>query len=355
MNHTPEMPRKLRTLALVLLFTLAATTARAFPPEHPAEAVWIDSDAACGTGPRADPDDCLALRMIAANGSKKVVGISSVFGNAALGEVNAVIARLLETWQEEYGAAPKLYAGAGERADCAESPALAGLRQALRDGPITILALGPLTNVGCVLTSEPALASRILELVAVVGARSGHVFHPAEGSRSATLWHGPIFRDFNLQADAAAAITILRAGIPVTLIPYESSRLVSVGDTTLDRLAQQGPMSRVVAESSRPWLHYWKTSMGRQGFFPFDAVAAAYLIAPTLFACGDEVASVEADRRVSGHTFGPTRLIVGPTDWTRTGFTSAVRWCSGFMPGAQPVVAEAMGSRIPLAPPQRPN
>lgn len=26
------------------------------------ERVWVDTDVACGTGPRRDPDDCLALR-----------------------------------------------------------------------------------------------------------------------------------------------------------------------------------------------------------------------------------------------------------------------------------------------------
>lgn len=75
--------------------------------------VWIDTDAACGAGPRRDPDDCLALLMLAK-------------------------------------------------------------RLALQQGRLDVVALGPLTNLAAVLSSDPAMANRITGLGHPDGARPVH-------------------------------------------------------------------------------------------------------------------------------------------------------------------------------------
>lgn len=46
--------------------------------------LWIDTDAACGHSPRTDPDDCFALVLLAQSPEVEIVGVSTVFGNAAL-------------------------------------------------------------------------------------------------------------------------------------------------------------------------------------------------------------------------------------------------------------------------------
>src|SRR5688572_307111 len=57
------------------------------PPLSPAEPllrpgvrVWVDTDAACGTGRRTDPDDRLALLLLGRSRAE-LAGISTVFGN----------------------------------------------------------------------------------------------------------------------------------------------------------------------------------------------------------------------------------------------------------------------------------
>jgi hypothetical protein len=61
-----------------------------------------------------------------------------------------------------------------------------------------VVALGPLTNLAAVLDARPELRSRVARVVAVMGRRPGHVFHPAEGAGGGLLFgHGPVFRDFN--------------------------------------------------------------------------------------------------------------------------------------------------------------
>lgn len=57
--------------------------------------LWIDADAACGTGKRRDPDDRLALLSLATASGIEIVGISTVFGNAAIAETDPVMRALV--------------------------------------------------------------------------------------------------------------------------------------------------------------------------------------------------------------------------------------------------------------------
>jgi purine nucleosidase len=59
--------------------------------------VWVDTDAACGTGQRRDPDDCLALLWLAGAADIDTAGISTVFGNAPVSEADQVMLALAQT------------------------------------------------------------------------------------------------------------------------------------------------------------------------------------------------------------------------------------------------------------------
>lgn len=58
--------------------------------------VWIDADAACGTGKYRDPDDCLALLSLVSASHIDIAGISTVFGNAPLVETDRVMRALVQ-------------------------------------------------------------------------------------------------------------------------------------------------------------------------------------------------------------------------------------------------------------------
>lgn len=59
--------------------------------------VWTDTDAACGTGPRVDPDDCLAFQALIEDSRINVVGVSTGMGNATAQCANGAKVRLCET------------------------------------------------------------------------------------------------------------------------------------------------------------------------------------------------------------------------------------------------------------------
>jgi purine nucleosidase len=271
--------------------------------------VWIDTDAACGHADDADADDCFALLILLRAPGVEIVGISSVDGNAKAGTSEAT-AKVLVAMLDRHGS-PPVYRGSAKES-IEEEPAAAKLREALAEGPLTIVALGPLTNIAAALRKRPDLAARIGRIVAVLGRRPGHLFHPAEGHGDGILFgHGPVFRDFNFDKDRAAATEILAHGIPLTLIPYEAARSVIFGAADLDRLSRGDRAAAWVARRAKGWLGFWARVVGRDGFYPFDALAAAYVLDPSLFDCADAPAWVAKDRRLWGGFFGAEAFLVG--------------------------------------------
>src|SRR5262249_60809877 len=113
---------------------------------------------------------------------------------------------------------PPVYRGAaapeGEDGAVAPAPAFSALQQALMDGPLTLVSLGPLTNVATALRDRPDLQAHVARLVAVMGPRRGPRRHPAEGAGGGMLFgHGPVFRGFNFAKDRRAATAGARIGV----------------------------------------------------------------------------------------------------------------------------------------------
>lgn len=191
-------------------------------------------------------------------------------------------------------------------------PAHDALVAALEAGPLTIVALGPLTNVASVLSERPDLSSRIRRLVAVMGRRPGHIFHPAEGAEAGILFgHGPVFRDFNFVMDVRASMQVLAMNLPTTFVPYDAARGIEITAGDLDRLHGHGGAITWVAERARPWLRYWREDIGRRGFYPFDLLAAAYVTDPDRFECASVQAWVGEDATLFVPFWRPTALLVG--------------------------------------------
>jgi len=255
--------------------------------------IWIDTDPACGNGPRSDPDDCLALRMLARADGIELTGVSTVFGNAGI-EVTDRIARDLAARLAASGyPLPDIVRGAAAATDT-DTEAHAALANALASGRMTILALGPLTNIAAALRAEPSLADRVDRIVAVMGQHPGHLFHPSEGRGDGVLFgHGPIFSDLNFRKDPKAVSFLLSTDVPITLIPYEAARDVMVTSEDLDRIAATDAAGAWVARGAEEWLAFWQGEVGLDGFYPFDLVAARYVLRAGAFRCGTGMAYVD--------------------------------------------------------------
>lgn len=100
---------------------------------------------------------------------------------------------------------------------------LADLLCAEPDGTLTILALGPLTNLAMLALDAPGAYARIGRIIAMGGtiAETGNA--------------GPL-AEFNIAADPEAAQIVFGAGVPITLIPLDVTRKVRATQRDLDRL-----------------------------------------------------------------------------------------------------------------------
>jgi inosine-uridine nucleoside N-ribohydrolase len=270
--------------------------------------VWIDTDPACGLGTMADPDDCFALLHLLASPSIDVVGISTTFGNTSLDAATGLARELTR----RLSARVPLFPGATDAAYWWRPGPTAASRaivEALEGGPLTFVALGPLTNLAATLAARPDLAPRLKRIVAVMGKEPGEIFHPAEGSPDALLGHGPAFSDLNFAKDPRAAKLVFASGVPITLAPYAAGKTQRITRADLAMLTQAGGAAAWVAQRSQGWLRFWRDVVGRDGFYPFDLVAAIVAANPKVATCGIEFVEIKHDDKIGWFGFGPRSLL----------------------------------------------
>jgi len=260
-------------VAVAIMFATAALASSSGAPTR--VRVWIDTDPALGE-PERDVDDGFALVQAFRSPELEIRGISVVFGNTPLDRGLPIAQRLAR----QFGPPALRVFGGSPSADSrgAETDASRALAAALRVEPLTILALGPATNVATVLERHPALARRIVRIVSVAGRRPGQRFTTGTANLKG-------HRDFNFELDPEAFRVLIRSKVPLVLAPFEISSSVWIESPDLDRLASGPPAARVLATPARHWLELWRRLFAVNGFNPFDALAVGYVVSPAGFEC----------------------------------------------------------------------
>jgi pyrimidine-specific ribonucleoside hydrolase len=98
--------------------------------------------------------------------------------------------------------------------------------------PVTIVALGPLTNLAEALLAQPALAGRIARIVIMGGAWRV----PGNIQALSPKIDNP-HAEWNIFCDPYAADVVLRCGAPITLVPLDATDQVPLTDDLVQRLA----------------------------------------------------------------------------------------------------------------------
>lgn len=267
---------KLKLTAALALVILLAALAR--PSAAPAPvAVWIDTDPAIGE-PERDVDDGLALVQAFHSPELDIRGVSVVFGNAPLERGLPIARRLVR----DFGPPRlKVFGGAAGASDSThETDASRALASALRSGPpLTILALGPVTNIATVLRKHPDLGARITRVIAVAGRRPGQRFTTGTSNPNG-------HRDFNFELDPEGFQVLLDSKVDIVLAPFEISSKIWLTAEDLDRLAASAsPAAAALVTPARAWQAMWKRLFGVDGFNPFDTLAVAYAVSSDGFGC----------------------------------------------------------------------
>ncbi|MFT7722492.1 MAG: nucleoside hydrolase [Roseateles sp.] len=287
--------RPRRPLAVLAALLLAAA-ARAAPLP-----VVVDLDIG------DDIDDGFALALVLASPALEVRGITTAWGDTALRA--RMVRRLL---QESGREGIPVHAGlrtasqiAFSQARWAAGPRLPGaaeapppgpaqpdaveflLRQARRQpGQVTLLALGPLTNVAAALRRDPQGFRQFKQVVLMGGSvRAGY-------SKSDYRPARPPDREYNIVADTPAAQALFASGVPLVMMPLDATALrlddqrraalFSHGSTLTDALAL---MYLQWTHADQPWASATPTL--------FDVVPVAWLLDPAL--CPTTPLRIEVD------------------------------------------------------------
>ncbi len=269
-------------LVLSLITTLAGGCRRDSPENEPASrkpgvnktrtAVWIDTDPSVSPGGH-EVDDGFALIQAFNSPELEIRGVSVVFGNAPFDKAWPIGQEIVRRFGP---AGLGVYAGAARAEQLGyETDASRALAAALRKEKLTILALGPVTNVATVLKNHPDLSDAVAEIIAVAGRRPGQRFLAKPEQQTP-------FRDFNFELDAPGFQVMLDSSAPLTLAPWEISSKVWLKETELKRLAEGPEAARWLHPPAADWSEKWRSDLGLDGFNPFDTLAIGYLTSPQL-------------------------------------------------------------------------
>ena len=261
-------------------------------------------------------DDSMAILLAFASPEVTVEGLTTVFGNTGVEITTENALRLVELAGHPEvpvaaGAAKPLLRpnssggqevhgrnGLGE----AEFPPPQGTPDSRRaaqfiidtimanPGEITLIPLGPLTNVALAVATEPRIAENVREVVLMGGAAN------VPGNASPVA-------EANIRNDPEAAHIVFHAGWPITMIGLDVTDKTIINEDYLAELeAAHTPITDFIAAITKHYLAFYY-QFGAPGMSVHDPSAVAYVIDPSLFTC--KRAYVDVDY-VSPHNYGNT-------------------------------------------------
>jgi purine nucleosidase len=156
---------------------------------------------------------------------------------------------------------------------------------------MTIVTLGPQTNLAMALIQNPEIRQGVKEIVMMGGAHfnGGNITPAAE---------------FNVFADPHASDAVFKSGLPITVIPLDVTHKMLTSPERIERLRQIGNQAgKIAADILDAYVAHDIKFYGLPGGPVHDATTIGYLLRPELFK--GKMVNVEVDTR-EGLTFGAT-------------------------------------------------
>jgi pyrimidine-specific ribonucleoside hydrolase len=268
-------------------------------------------------------DDAYAIALACASPDVDLIGVTTVFGNVGLANTTRNALRVLALYGREdvpvaAGADRPLVFPHEHRARHVHGEdGLSGLAGTLPEratgvagtdavslmvrlldeapAPVTIVPIGPLTNIALLLAAHPSVRTKIERLVIMGGGLSG-------GNVTAAA-------EFNIWSDPEAARRVLvEESVPVTLVPMDLTMQCAVDSAWLDELAASGPRGATLVRLSTAYRAHYEKALGRDGIVIHDAVAVAEAVKPGLLATTRMPVEVDCGHGPSrGMTIGDRR------------------------------------------------
>ncbi|SHM89273.1 nucleoside hydrolase [Flavobacterium chilense] len=235
--------------------------------------VWFDTDIMIGMPDAAarEVDDGITLIMALKQPQIQIVGISNItYVDYGYGVINKIL-----NWHNK-GAAIPVYKGSAFANDLGtENDGTRALYQALKKEKLTILALGPMTNIATLVKNHPDIIPQI-EKIAICAARTpGLPFNPGNGKLN-------VF-DYNYEFDTASMDVLLNSTIPLEFAGYEPSSYTHIGNIDLASLDLTLEADKWLFDIVQPWMELNEKYFGVRGFIPFDCSTLGIVTHPEYF------------------------------------------------------------------------
>jgi inosine-uridine nucleoside N-ribohydrolase len=263
---------KVSVLVGVILCLAPYLFAPAQAPPKP-QLVLIDTDIG------DDIDDAFALGLALTSPELKILGITSAWADTPT--KSRLIDRLLcETGRTDIPVATGIQGpGSSNQARWARIPdkphpnAVPFLLDQIKQHPneITLIALGPLTNIGAAIKQDPA-AFRLLKRVIIMGGSVRRGYNDFGYNPS----HGPD-AEYNIKQDIPAARALFTAGVPLLVAPLDSTE-IKLDQTNRDLLFNANTN---LTDSITQLYHLWSAG---HAFDPtlYDVVPVAMSFDPNV-------------------------------------------------------------------------
>ena len=254
-------------------------------------------------------DDAIAIMaLLAVPENLHIAGICTVAGNQTIEKVTVNMLKIIELTKSRIpvaaGSVKPLARELETGADAHGSTGMDGpvlpeptIKTVSSDGaaflkdkierspePVTVLALGPLTNIAVLLKSYPLLADKIDRISLMGGGlRRGNITAAAE---------------FNFYVDPEAADIVFRSGIDIVMSGLDVTDKAQIYPHEWEPLRNRGAASRFTA-ALLDFYHIYSRKHGFDGSALHDACAALWLIAPSLFESRDYHIAIETQGSVT--------------------------------------------------------
>jgi purine nucleosidase len=147
-------------------------------------------------------------------------------------------------------------------------------------GEVTLVPIGPLTNIAVAVRKEPRIAQRVREVVLMGGSYTGGNITPAA--------------EFNIYVDPEAAAIVFGAGWPLTMIGLEVTREAAADEDVFRRISGvDSPIARAVIGMLRFYQQRHHDAAGVSAPPVHDPCAVARVAKPDLITCREAHVEVE--------------------------------------------------------------
>jgi purine nucleosidase len=266
--------------------------------------VILDTDLAMGA-PGSDVDDGFALALAIAEPGLEVELITTVGGNSDVETSTRLTGELLSVLGRSdipvvTGASVPLDVNVRPHGRTAATKpsrepyaAVEIIRRVLASpGEITVVAIGPLTNLAVAFTLAPQLATAVREVVVM-----GGVFLEQTNV-------GWMPGEYNFWCDPQAADVVLNSGAPLRLVGLDVTRKVRLSRADARELAAGGAFGKLAAEHTEAWISFQERAKPREEIEQdscalHDPLAVAVVTQPELVTWRDAHVAVETAGRVT--------------------------------------------------------